>query len=77
VRRGPRRATQENKAGLTRREMDVLLLMQQGRSNADIARQLSTAVKTIDHHVSSILAKLKASSRGEAVARARQLGVVD
>jgi DNA-binding CsgD family transcriptional regulator len=77
VRRGPRRATQENKAGLTRREMDVLLLMQQGRSNADIARQLSTAVKTIDHHVSSILAKLKASSRGEAVARARQIGVVD
>jgi DNA-binding CsgD family transcriptional regulator/tetratricopeptide (TPR) repeat protein len=76
VRRGPRSATQQNKAGLTIREMDVLRLLEQGMSNAQIANRLNTAVKTIDHHVSSIMEKLRSASRGEAVARARQIGLI-
>lgn len=76
VRRGPRIATQQNKAGLTVREMDVLQLLQQGLSNAQIAQRLNTAVKTTDHHVSSIMEKLRSASRGEAVARARQIGLI-
>lgn len=75
-RRGPRSTTQRNRAGLTTREMEVLELLGQGRSNAAIARRLKTAVKTIDHHVSAILGKLGVNSRGEAVARARSMGLI-
>lgn len=76
LRRGPRSATQQNKAGLTVREMEVLNHLQQGLSNVQISRRLNTAVKTIDHHVASIMEKLNSSSRGEAVARARQIGLI-
>lgn len=53
---------------LTRRELDVMALMIQGLSNLDIAERLTVSLSTVKFHVSSILTKLGASSRTEAVA---------
>jgi ATP/maltotriose-dependent transcriptional regulator MalT len=74
ITRGPRPATKANPAGLTTRQMDVLVALGQGLSNAEIAHQLSVSPKTVEHHVSTILAKLGVDSRLEAVAAARQKG---
>ena len=74
--RGPRRTTRANPGGLTTRELDVLRLVAAGRRNADIAEDLVVSVRTVDHHVSSILRKLDARSRGEAVAAAAELGLL-
>ncbi len=60
--------------GLTAREADVLTLLAQGRSNADIAATLFVSPKTARNHVSSILSKLGTATRAEAVARARDAG---
>lgn len=67
----------EHPAGLTQREVEVLLLVAEGCRNADIADRLFVSPKTVDHHVSSILAKLGAKSRSEAAARARSIGIFD
>ena len=75
VPRGPSEVTRANPAGLTARQLDVLALLVDGLSNADIAARLVISRKTADHHVSAILAKLAVRSRGEAVAAARRLGV--
>ncbi len=72
VPRGPRPATKANPEGLTAREMEILALLVEGLNNAEISRQLSIAMKTVDHHVSTILAKLNVHSRLEAAAAARQ-----
>ena len=74
--RGPRVATQENPHGLTARQLEILLLLAEGLHNAEIADQLSTTPKTAAHHVSAILAKLNARSRGEAVRIAYHLGIL-
>lgn len=60
-------------AGLTDREMDVLDLVAQGATNAEIAAKFVLSVRTIDHHVSSIIGKLGARTRREAVAAMRAL----
>jgi len=60
-------------AGLTDREIDVLDLVAQGATNAEIAAELVLSVRTVDHHVSSILGKLGARTRREAVAARRAL----
>jgi len=73
---GPRQSTIENPAGLTRRQMDVLRALNEGLSNAEIAERLFVSPKTIDHHVSAILAKLDVRTRGEAAAQARNAGWV-
>ena len=73
--RGRHRATRANPAGLTDRQLDVLALLVEGLSNADIAARLVISRRTADHHVSAILGKLGVRSRGEAVATARKLGV--
>jgi DNA-binding CsgD family transcriptional regulator/tetratricopeptide (TPR) repeat protein len=64
--RRPRRATAANPAGLTARELEVLRLLGDELRNADIAARLHIAEKTVDHHVSAILAKLGVRSRREA-----------
>jgi len=61
---------------LTLRERDVLALMVKGLSNTEIAGRLIVSQSTIKTHVSSILAKLGASSRTEAVALAVQHNLV-
>jgi DNA-binding NarL/FixJ family response regulator len=73
---GPRAATRANPAGLTRRQMEVLHLIDQGRTNAQIAEGLFVSPKTVDHHVSAILDKLAVRSRGEAAAFARRSGLL-
>lgn len=70
--RGVNTSTRANPEGLTAREMDVLALLDQGMSNAEIAGRLSISAKTVDHHVSAILTKLQVHSRLEAAAVARQ-----
>jgi DNA-binding CsgD family transcriptional regulator len=75
VPRGQLPTTRANPAGLTARQLDVLALLADGLSNADIAARLVISRKTADHHVSAILTKLEVRSRGEAAAVARRLGV--
>jgi DNA-binding CsgD family transcriptional regulator len=73
--RGPRATTQANPAGLTPREVEVLVLVAQGLRNADVADRLYLSEKTVGHHVSAILRKLDVRTRGEAGAEARRLGI--
>ncbi|MEY9855485.1 DNA-binding NarL/FixJ family response regulator [Catenulispora sp. GAS73] len=63
---GPRAATQAHPLGLTRRQHDVLGLIADGHTNAQIAERLFISAKTVDHHVSAILAKLQAPDRATA-----------
>src|SRR6185312_7182795 len=77
VPRGPRARTRENSAGLTPRELEVVALLAQGLRNAQIAERLVVSQKTVDHHVSAILRKLEVQTRGEAGAKAAELGLVD
>ena len=70
--RGARPSTQEHPFGLTRREAQILGLMQHGLRNAAIAKRLYLSARTVDHHVSSILGKLGAKSRTDAIDIARR-----
>lgn len=71
---GPGRGTD---AGLlTTREEEVLALLAQGRTNRQLGKELFISEKTASVHVSNILGKLGARSRGEAVALARQRGLI-
>ena len=60
--------------GLTARQLDVLALMMQGKSNKVICRVLNLAVPTVKNHVSAILRALKVSNRTEAVVAVSELG---
>ncbi|MFL5801541.1 MAG: response regulator [Roseiflexaceae bacterium] len=59
---------------LTEREREVLELIAQGQSNPAIAERLVLSVKTVQNHVSSILGKLQAVDRAQAIVRARDAG---
>ena len=74
--RGVRAATRANPAGLTRKQLEVLELLGQGLSNAEIADRLYITSKTAEHHVGAVLAKLGVTSRAQAAARARQMGLL-
>ncbi|HEY7707421.1 MAG TPA: AAA family ATPase [Gaiellaceae bacterium] len=71
---GPREATRANPAGLTARQLEVLELLTEGLTNAEIAERLVVSQRTAEHHVAAVLMKLGASSRREAVRRATELG---
>jgi DNA-binding NarL/FixJ family response regulator len=75
VPQGRRRTTRENPAGLTARQLDVLALLTQGLTNAEIADKLFLSTRTVEHHVAAVLSKLGAASRQEAARRARELGI--
>ena len=74
--RGIRKSTRSNAALLTYREMDVLRLLKDDMHNKEIAAQLYISAKTVDHHISSILFKLDASSRAKAVSAAIRAGIL-
>ncbi len=76
VPRGPRSARRHHPSGLTAREQEVLAALALGLSNDEIGGRLFVSPKTVDHHVSSILAKLGVRSRGAAVAEARRVGLL-
>ncbi|WP_327585991.1 helix-turn-helix transcriptional regulator [Nonomuraea sp. NBC_00507] len=67
---------QESSELLTPRELEVLRLVTQGRTNRDIAAELFISVKTVSVHVSNILAKLGVTTRGEAAAAAHRLSLI-
>jgi DNA-binding CsgD family transcriptional regulator/tetratricopeptide (TPR) repeat protein len=69
--RGVRTSTRRNGFGLTRREAEILSLLSEGLRTSLIATRLCVSPKTVEHHVSAILAKLGVSSRAEAVALTR------
>lgn len=63
-------------AGLTLRELEVLELLAEGASNKTIARRLGISVHTAKFHVRSLMDKLDATGRTDAVAHAARLGVI-
>ena len=81
----PTKATRQSRAStpvcaasppLTPREVEVLALMAQGRTNRQIGAELFISEKTASVHVSNILAKFGASGRTEAVALAAARGLL-
>ena len=62
---------------LTSRELEVLAMLAAGRSNQAIASQLVISLDTVKKHVSHLMGKLGAANRTEAVARGRELGLID
>lgn len=74
VARGARASTRSHPCGLTDAEMKVLALLAEDLRNADIAAKLHRSVRTVDHHVAAVLAKLGAPTRQEAVRRAQREG---
>jgi DNA-binding CsgD family transcriptional regulator len=77
VSRDPRTAVAPPGIDLTPRERDVLVLMAEGASNKSIAKQLGISVHTAKFHVGSLLDKLDATGRTDAVAHAARRGVIN
>lgn len=75
VPRGPRRSSRTNPAGLTDRQVEVLALLGDGLTNAEIAETLVISTRTAEHHVTALLHKLGVSSRAAAVAWAADQGL--
>lgn len=67
---GPRRRTRTDVYGLTPREREVFELLTTGLSNDAIARRLHRSERTVEHHVSAVLAKVGVRTRAELIARA-------
>ena len=76
VPQGPRRKTRDNPAGLTARQLEVLALIADGFTNAEIADRLVVSPRTAEHHVAAVLTKLGARTRREAARRASELRLI-
>jgi DNA-binding NarL/FixJ family response regulator len=76
VPQGPREATRANPVGLTARQLEVLALLADGLTNAEIAERLVVSTRTAEHHVAAVLAKLGAPTRREAARRASELRLI-
>jgi DNA-binding CsgD family transcriptional regulator len=76
ISRDPRGAAEPHGFDLTPRELDVLVLLAEGASNKTIARRLGISVHTAKFHVGSLLDKLDATGRTDAVAHAARRGVI-
>jgi DNA-binding CsgD family transcriptional regulator/tetratricopeptide (TPR) repeat protein len=76
VPRGPRASSRANPSGLTTREAEVLALLAEGLSYAEVAQRLVLSRKTVSHHVSAVLRKLGEPSRTRAVAAAQRRGLL-
>jgi DNA-binding CsgD family transcriptional regulator/tetratricopeptide (TPR) repeat protein len=75
VPRGPVTHTRANPAGLTDRQLEVLELLADGLTNAQIAERLVLSVRTVDTHVAAVLHKLSATTRHQAATRYRSMPV--
>jgi len=73
--RGPRPATRAAPAGLTAREQQVLALLAEGLPDKEISRRLFISERTVQHHVSAVLAKIGVSSRTAAAREAARMGI--
>ena len=73
--RGPRVSTREHPLGLTARERQVLQLLCDGLRNAEIAARLHRSVRTVDHHLAAVFAKLGGDSRLAAFQAAQRAGL--
>lgn len=76
VPRGKGRDTRGHAAGLTARQDEVLQLLEEGLTNVEVADRLFVSPRTVENHVSAVLAKLDSSTREEAVSRAREAGLL-
>ncbi len=73
--RGPRASTRERLFGLTTRELETLQLLCAGLRNAEIAQRLHRSVRTVDHHLAAVFAKLGVESRVAAIQAAQRAGL--
>jgi DNA-binding NarL/FixJ family response regulator len=64
------------RAPLTAREREVLQLLAQGLRNSEMADRLTVSIKTVEHHVTRLLAKMGVQSRSQAIIKAREQGLV-
>lgn len=74
--RGLRESTRNNPAQLTDRQIEILVLLQDGATYREIADKLFISPKTVEHHISAILIKLDVNSRVKAVLEAQKLGIL-
>jgi DNA-binding CsgD family transcriptional regulator len=70
-------ALRDGEVPLSHRELEVLALLAEGASNKEIARRLGISVHTAKFHVGSLLDKLDAVGRTDAVAHAARRGVIN
>ncbi len=75
--RGPRQSTRANDAGLTDRERAVLDQLAEGLTNSEIAVRIHRSSRTVEHQVASVMGKLGVRTRSDAVAIARDRGLVE
>ena len=66
----------QSRLNISKREMDVLLLLAQGHNTQEISDQLFISINTVKTHLQRLYEKLEAPHRGQAIRRAREFGLV-
>ena len=72
----PERRTEEDSVKLTKREIEVLTLVIEGKSSKEVADMLYVSKRTVDFHLANIYDKLQVSNRVQAFRRAARLGLI-